>query len=194
MRGPILLLTASVATPMHPFRKALLRDRSIALSGDVPDRVVDVLRTLGAQVSKVDPALANDEQAMSAWADANRQLDSLVCGEGSGQPLDEGPLDSIWSVVRAVTAATFIPDGQGRIMLVASKKGRRVAGAGLENLARTLSVEWARFGITTVAVVPGASTSDDQLAQLVAFLCSPAGAYYSGCRVDVGLVERQNRT
>ena len=66
--------------------------------------------------------------------------------------------------------------------------------AGLENLARTLSVEWARFGITTVAVVPGAGTSDDQLAQLIAFLCSPAGAYYSGCRVDVGLVERQNRT
>ncbi len=120
-------------------------------------------------------------------------LHALVCGERSEQPSDEGPLDSIWSVVRAVTAATFIPHGQGRIMLVASKEGRRVAAAGLENLARTLSIEWARFGITTVAVVPTAATSDDQLAQLVAFLCSPAGAYYSGCRVDMGLIERQNR-
>ncbi len=64
MRGPILLLTASVATPMHPFRKALLQDRSIALSGDVPDRVLEVLRALGAQVSKLDPSLANDEEAM----------------------------------------------------------------------------------------------------------------------------------
>ena len=131
---------------------------------------------------------------MSAWADATRQLDALVCGEGSEQSLDQGPLDGIWSVVRAVTAAIFIPNGQGRITLVAPKEGRRVAAAGLENLARTLSVEWARFGITTVAVVPTAATSDDQLAQLVAFLCSPAGSYYSGCRVDVGMVERQNRT
>lgn len=179
---------------MHPFRRGLLHHRLIALSGDVPNRVVAVLRTLGAQVSKIDPALASNEEAVSAWADANRQLDALVCGEGNEQTSDEGPLDSIWSVVRAVAAATFIPDGQGRIMLVASKEGRRVAAAGLENLARTLSVEWARFGITTVAVVPGTATSDDQLAQLVAFLCSPAGAYYSGCRLDVGLVERQSRT
>ena len=98
MRGPILLLTASVATPMHPFRKALLHDRSIALSGDVPDRVVDVLRTLGAQVSKLDPALANDEQAISAWADANRHLDALVCGEGRGnhRMKDRSTAPGVW--------------------------------------------------------------------------------------------------
>jgi NAD(P)-dependent dehydrogenase (short-subunit alcohol dehydrogenase family) len=29
------------------------------------------------------------------------------------------------------------------------------ARAALENLARTLSVEWARFGITAVAITPG---------------------------------------
>ena len=67
------------------------------------------------------------------------------------------------------------------------------ARAALENLARTLSVEWARFGITTVAVTPGAATSDDELARLVAFICSPAGSYFSGCRFDLGLLERETR-
>jgi NAD(P)-dependent dehydrogenase (short-subunit alcohol dehydrogenase family) len=69
----------------------------------------------------------------------------------------------------------------------------RASAAALENLARTLSVEWARFGITTVAVVPSATTSDHELAQLVAFLCSPAGAYFSGCRLDLGLAQRSDR-
>src|ERR671934_252664 len=47
--------------------------------------------------------------------------------------------------------------------------------AGLENLARTLSIEWARHAVTTVAIAPGASTSAGELAALVAYLASPAG-------------------
>ena len=60
--------------------------------------------------------------------------------------------------------------------------------AGLENLARTLSVEWARYGITAVAITPGTSTTDAELAELVCFLASPAGGYFSGCRFDLGSV------
>ena len=41
--------------------------------------------------------------------------------------------------------------------------------AAAENLARTLSIEWARHGITTVAITPGPDTTDAQLAALAAY-------------------------
>jgi NAD(P)-dependent dehydrogenase (short-subunit alcohol dehydrogenase family) len=53
--------------------------------------------------------------------------------------------------------------------------------AGLENLARTLSIEWSRYGWRIVTILPGRLTSDAALAEVVAFLASPAGDYYSGC-------------
>lgn len=189
MRGSIVLLTASVATPMHPFREALLQDRSIALSGDVPEGVVDVLRALGAQVSKLDPALSMDEEAMSAWARATGPFDALICGQGANDDL----LAETWAAVRALTIETFIPRSEGRVVMLTPRDAGGVAAA-LENMARTLSVEWARFAVTTVAIAPSAATTDEELAQLAAFLCSPAGAYFSGCRIELGLVERRDRT
>ena len=59
------------------------------------------------------------------------------------------------------------------------------ARAGLENLARTLSIEWARYGITTVAIAPGEKTAASEVAALIAYLASPAGAYFSGCLLDL---------
>ena len=74
-------------------------------------------------------------------------------------------------------------------MLLAPPPGRRGRGgarAGLENLARTLSIEWARFGIRTVAILPGDGDQPAEVAELVAFLASPAGDYYSGCHFRMG--------
>ena len=51
----------------------------------------------------------------------------------------------------------------------------------LENAARTLSVEWARFGVRITAVRPREGASADERAELVAFLASPAGDYFTGC-------------
>ncbi len=62
------------------------------------------------------------------------------------------------------------------------------ARSGLENLARTLSVEWARFGLTSVAICPGTETREEQIAELVCFLHCVAGEYFSGCRFDLGAV------
>lgn len=87
--------------------------------------------------------------------------------------------------MRRVATEVFIPRNDGRILLLAPRDDALIA-AGLENLARTLSVEWARFGIRVTALVPAGRATDDQLATLVAFLCSPAGGYYSGCRFDLG--------
>jgi NAD(P)-dependent dehydrogenase (short-subunit alcohol dehydrogenase family) len=60
-----------------------------------------------------------------------------------------------------------------------------VRGA-VENIARTLSIEWSRHGIRTVAITPGARTTDGQLAALAAYLASPAGDYFSGARLALG--------
>jgi len=99
-------------------------------------------------------------------------------------------LDVTWSATRAVVNGAFIPGGQGgRIIYLSPAPGAgehaHAARAGLENLARTLSVEWARHAITAVAIAPGEATASAEVAALVAYLASPAGAYFSGCLLDL---------
>jgi NAD(P)-dependent dehydrogenase (short-subunit alcohol dehydrogenase family) len=91
-------------------------------------------------------------------------------------------LDGAWLAIQPVAQNPML------ILLLAPPPGdahAEAARAGLENLARTLSIEWARLGIRPVAVHPGAATSAGEVAELAAFLASPAGAYYSGCRFDL---------
>jgi citronellol/citronellal dehydrogenase len=99
-------------------------------------------------------------------------------------------LDGSWNVTRAVVRSAFLGrERGGRIVFLAPPAGSgehaEAARAGLENLARTLSVEWARHAITVVAIAPGAGTSAEELAALTAYLASPAGAYFSGCLLDL---------
>ncbi len=116
-------------------------------------------------------------------------------------------LDGAWQATHAVANAAFIePARGGRIVYVAPPAGgvaeaaaaadadadasgasahADAARAGLENLARTLSIEWARYGVTTVAIAPGARTPAGEVAALCAYLASPAGEYYSGCLLDL---------
>jgi citronellol/citronellal dehydrogenase len=85
------------------------------------------------------------------------------------------------------------------------------ARAAVENMMRTLSVEWARFGIRTCAVAAGqfdtetlrtkyprqvvenvAGTvpvgrlgTEEEMAWLLAYLASPAGDFFSGAVVTI---------
>jgi len=99
-------------------------------------------------------------------------------------------LDGAWSAVLAVAGEHRPAGGEGgKIVLVAPRtdagEHATAAAAALENLARTLGVEWARHGVRATAIAPGPRTDDAAVAQLVAFLASAAGEYFSGCRFDL---------
>jgi hypothetical protein len=92
-------------------------------------------------------------------------------------------LDGAWERILDVGLPHLTEHG-GQILLLAplpDDARAEAARAGLENLARTLSIEWARFGVRPVAVLPGPRTTPAQVAELAAFLASRAGGYYSGC-------------
>jgi NAD(P)-dependent dehydrogenase (short-subunit alcohol dehydrogenase family) len=104
-------------------------------------------------------------------------------------------LDCAWDATRAVVNGALLPAGRGgRIVYLAPAPGAdrsqivqqaNAARAGLENLARTLSVEWARHEITPVMIALGDTTAPGEVGALVAYLASPAGAYFSGCQLDL---------
>jgi NAD(P)-dependent dehydrogenase (short-subunit alcohol dehydrogenase family) len=115
---------------------------------------------------------------------------SCVLPAGDARAALVGGLEASWNVTRALANRSLIPSGRGgRIVYVAPRPNAgehaEAARAGLENLARTLSIEWARHAITPVAIAPGEDTTADEVAALVAYLASPAGAYFSGCELDL---------
>jgi NAD(P)-dependent dehydrogenase (short-subunit alcohol dehydrogenase family) len=142
-------------------RPGLLHGMRVVAAGAVADRLV----SLGADLASESP-------------------DVLVF-EGSGAV--PAVLDDAWDAIRG-----GLRDDQ-LIVLIAPPPGdahAEAARAGLENMARTLSIEWARRGIRPVVITPGRTTSPAEIAELVAFLASPAGAYYSGCRFELGAAGR----
>jgi NAD(P)-dependent dehydrogenase (short-subunit alcohol dehydrogenase family) len=130
--------------------------------------------------------------------------------DGSGHAALRACMDAAWNVTRATVDHAFLATsgavaeratgGGGGELIESHLSSRRIvylapapdageyaraACAGLENLGRTLSIEWARHGITTVTIAPGEETPAGEVAALTAYLASPAGAYFSGCLLDL---------
>lgn len=180
-------------------RADLLDGQVVAVAG-IASREVVVATTcaaLGAATPVLDAPLL-DEEAVTRAAAALGRVDTLACDAAApfvaaGGGLDglRAGLDGAWNATRAVANAAWRPAAGeseaagGKLVLIAPRPGTGAhAGAlaaALENLARTLSVEWARYGIRTTAILPGDGASDEELATLVAYLASPAGDYFSGC-------------
>lgn len=127
------------------------------------------------------------------------RIDTLVVdagglfGDGGLSGL-RAALDGAWSAVLEVAAEHWLgadgdPGAGGKLVLVAPRAAAgehaAAAAAGLESLARTLAVEWARHGVRATVVAAGPRTTDDELGALVAFLASAGGDYFSGCRFDL---------
>jgi NAD(P)-dependent dehydrogenase (short-subunit alcohol dehydrogenase family) len=157
---------------------------------------------LGARVVTVDGDLA-DEDAVALAVGALGPIDVLVvdaasafADAGGGMAGLRTAVDDGWNVVRAVVTASWIPAEGEEAAPAAGRAGGKVVflapvadagehanavGAALENAARTLSIEWARFSVRITAIRPRAGAAADERAELVAFLASTAGDYFTGC-------------
>jgi hypothetical protein len=165
---------------MTALRPELLAGRTVSLVGDAP-AVRSRLTELGARV----------ETEASESADAIVYDAAPAFGEGGREGLREASAQG-WTAIREVATGALIEQERGgKVVIIAPRPDAGAfagaAGAALESLARTLSVEWARYGITATVITPGTDTTDDQIAELVCFLVSPAGDYFSGCRFSLGL-------
>jgi hypothetical protein len=179
-------------------------------AGDVLGRAVaDTCAALGARVARCRPVSDRPEAAEAECA-AEVALAASEAGGidllavdgaalfahglargGDGHTALRDCVDGAWNVTRATVDNAFLraaePGGRVVYLAPAPAAGEHAAAAiaGLENLARTLSIEWARYAITTVTIVPGEGTAAGEVATLVAYLASPAGAYFSGCLLDL---------
>ena len=155
---------------------------------------------LGALVERVeDPAVFDDDSAaevVSSFAERSGGLEAAVIDAASvfGAGGTEGmaaSLDASWTFARAAATSGMIERGGGTIVFVAPESAAGDLSAvavadGLENAARALSVEWARFDIRVVAICPRAGGLRTDIADLVVLLCSASGTYLSGCRISPG--------
>jgi NAD(P)-dependent dehydrogenase (short-subunit alcohol dehydrogenase family) len=158
--------------------------------------VGDACEQLGSRVVSYEYDGAGEEAAMDrAVASATAEsggLDMLVV-DGAALFACGGLhacLEGAWDATRAVVNVALLSAARGgRIVYLAPAPGAGgqadAARAGLENLARTLSVEWARHEITVVTIALGDATTPSEAAALTAYLASPAGAYFSGCQLDL---------
>ncbi|HEX4564337.1 MAG TPA: hypothetical protein VH115_07755 [Solirubrobacteraceae bacterium] len=193
------------------FRAGLLEGVAVLCAGERGPLGAEIERVcthLGAEVRGWE-AEADRTPADVLCYDGDATFAAIA---GEREALD-ACLERAWEVTRAVVGAPLLdahaaqagaagaPDGRAsdgdrpraahpsRIVFLAPRADSgafaEAASAGLENLARTLSIEWARHGVSTVAIAPGASVAASDVAALVAYLASPAGGYFSGCVFDL---------
>ena len=124
-----------------------------------------------------------------------------------------------WLMSYAAATKAFIPQGGGKIMSVTLSPHNGMPGmvhsgaarAAVENMMRTLAIEWARFGVKTCSLAAGHFATEtfltkypqvvidnyertiplgragrpEEMAWLVAYLASPAGDFTSGTTITI---------
>jgi len=124
-----------------------------------------------------------------------------------------------WLMTHAAATKAFIPQREGKVLSVTLSPHHGMPGmvhsgaarAAVENMMRTLAVEWARFGIKTCALAAGQFATEtlltkypqvvvdnlersipigragraEEMAWLVAYLASPAGDFVSGTTITI---------
>jgi citronellol/citronellal dehydrogenase len=163
-----------------------------AYEGEDAELELRVQQALGA-LGALDVLVIDAASLFDAAGDATRALSSAWSAQGAQaaeRAMLVGSLQASWNITHAVANRAFLaPQRPGRIVYVSpapdAGSHAEAARAGLENLARTLSIEWARHMLTPVAIAPGERTAPGEVAALTAYLASPAGASFSGCQLDL---------
>jgi len=192
--------------PLDIFRRGLLEGQAVAIvsGGNVAKAAAAACEALGAAVDRHDGEPLDDAAAAAFAAgvvERHGGLDTLVLDAASafaaaapgadGADALRAAADPAWAAARAAAAAAMIDtEAGGKVVVIAPPPGAGARAsatrAALENLVRTLSIEWSRYAIRTTAILPGDATSPEEIGAVVAFLASPAGDYYSGCVLDLG--------
>lgn len=175
--------------------------------------------------------VAQVEQVAKNIKDCEGRLDVLINNAGGQFPspaediaikgwnaVINNNLNGTWYVSQTLAKHFFIPQKEGRIVNIIANVFRGfpamahtgAARAGVDNLTKTLAVEWSRYGIQVNAVAPGIIQSTglenyepeflkgieevipakrlgttDEVAWLTLFLCSPMAKYITGETVYV---------
>ena len=167
-------------------RPALLEGLRVLLAGgEPPSRFGEAVNVRCAELRAVMHRVVVDPTGDERQA---RPDTDVVVWDGASLAGPRDVLDGAWLALRPVARAAWIDAERlgGKLLLIApppSDAGAEAARAGLENLARTLSIEWARYGIRTAALLPGEGTDPAEVAELAAYLASRAGDYFSGCHL-----------
>ncbi|MCB0876913.1 MAG: SDR family oxidoreductase [Solirubrobacterales bacterium] len=197
---------------------------------------VEAVEALGGRAEAV-AADIRDEEAVGAMVDGllerHGRLDLLVNNAGGQflapaetisakgfRTVTELNVQGTWNMTQAAATKAFIPQGDGgKVVSITLSPHNGMPGmvhsgaarAAVENMMRTLSVEWSRFGIRLVAIAPGQIDTEvfrtkypkvvvetvpktiplgrlgtpEEIAWLIAYLASPAGDFFSGTTLTI---------
>ena len=199
------------------------------------DEAVSAIREAGG-VAEAEPMDIRDADAVEGLFDRvmerHGRVDVLVNNAGGQfmspaeaisakgfRTVTELNVQGTWQMTHAAATKAFIPQCSGKVISVTLSPHNGMPGmvhsgaarAAVENMMRTLSIEWARFGIRLCAVAAGQFDTEvlrtkyppqvaenvhrtiplgrlgtpEEMAWMVAYLASPAGDFLSGCVITI---------
>lgn len=196
------------------------RDAVEALGGTA-DAVATDIRDEGAVADLVDLTLDRHGRLDLLVNNAGGQFlapAEAISGKGF-RTVTELNVQGTWNMTHAAATKAFIPQRSGKVVSITLSPHNGMPGmvhsgaarAAVENMMRTLSIEWSRFGIRLCAIAPGQFETEvfrtkyppelvemaprtvplgrlgrpEEVAWLVAYLASPAGDFFSGAVLTI---------